>query len=86
MLSARSGWGRLVGRGLPSAHSVVAGQTCKITVDVAVPWTISLPVVAAQVRDHVADRVQTLTGVSVTRVDVTVADVVQAAPDARRVR
>lgn len=86
VLSARSGWGRLVGRSLPGAHAVVAGRTCKISVDVAVPWTAPLPSVAAQVRDHVANRVQTLTGLTVTRVDVTVADVVQAADDAPRVR
>ncbi len=86
VLTAHGGWGRLVGRGLPSAHAVVAGGTCKVTVDVGVPWTAPLPTVAAQVRDHVAERVHTLTGLAVTRVDVTVADVVHATDDAPRVR
>lgn len=87
VLDATGGWtSRLTGRGLPSADAVVAGRTCKISVDVAVPWTASLPAVAAQVRDHVGTRVADLTGFTVTRVDVTVADVVHAAPATRRVR
>lgn len=86
VLTARSGWTRLVGRSLPSAHAVVAGKTCKIEIEVAVPWSAPLPTVAAQVRDHVADRVQALTGLAVSRVDVTVADVVHAANDTPRVR
>ncbi len=86
VMTAHSRLGRLIGRGLPSAHAVVAGGTCKIKVDVAVPWAAPLPAVAADVREHVAERVQTLTGLSVTRVDVTVADVVHAVDDGPRVR
>lgn len=86
VLAPRGGWTRLVGRSLPSAHAVVAGKICKIEVDVAVPWSAPLPRVAAQVRDHVADRVHALTGLAVSRVDVTVADVVHSASDSPRVR
>ena len=43
VLRARGGWTRLMGKNLPSASAVVAGKTCKVAVEVAVPWTTPLP-------------------------------------------
>ncbi len=85
VIDTRSGWTKLVRKGLPHAEAVVAGGTTRITVQVAATWPTPLSRVAAQVRDHVTERVVQLTGTQVTRVDVTVADVVHVETAARRV-
>ncbi|SEB63921.1 Uncharacterized conserved protein YloU, alkaline shock protein (Asp23) family [Nocardioides exalbidus] len=84
VIDTRTGWTKLIRKGLPHAEAVVAGGTSKITVEVAATWPTPLDRVAAQVREHVTRQVADLTGVTVTRVDVTVADVVHLeAADAR---
>ncbi|WP_207208657.1 Asp23/Gls24 family envelope stress response protein [Nocardioides oleivorans] len=76
VIDTRTGWTKLVRKGLPHAEAVVAGGTSRITVEVAATWPTPLAQVAAQVREHVSRQVSDITGVTVTRVDVTVADVV----------
>lgn len=77
VIDTRAGWTKLVRRGLPRASAVVAGGRTRIEVEVAATWTSPLPQVAAQVRDHVSEQVQKMTGIDVAAVDVTVADVVR---------
>lgn len=81
-----TGWQRPLTRNLPRATAKVAGGRARVLVDVAVSWPTPLASMAAQVRDHVQERVTTLTGVTVTAVDVTVADVVQPEASRKRVR
>jgi uncharacterized alkaline shock family protein YloU len=76
VIDTRTGWTKLVRKGLPRAEAVVAGGTTRITVAVAATWPTPLAQVAAQVRAHVIQQVTAITGVSVARVDVSVADVV----------
>lgn len=75
---ANGGLTRLVRGRLPRASAVVAGQTSRISVEVAATWPTPLASVAGEVRDHVAERVGTLAGVDVTAVDVTVAEIIQS--------
>ncbi len=82
----RSGVLRAVRAGLPRAEAVVAGGTSRIKVEVAATWPTPLSRVAGQVRDHVAERITTLTGMTVAAVDVTVADVVHVETAHRRVK
>ena len=83
---SRSGLLRRVRGGLPHAEAVVAGGTSRIKVEVAATWPTPLSRVAGEVRDHVSERVATLTGMTVTAVDVTVADVVHVETAHRRVQ
>ena len=76
VVDTRKGWTKLIRKGLPHAEAVVAGGTSRITVEVAATWPSPLAQVAAQVREHVSRQVVEITGVAVSRVDVTVADVV----------
>lgn len=82
---SRQGWTRVVRGGLPRATAVVAGDTSRISVAVAAIWPAPLSGVAGRVRDHVSDRVSTLVGVTVTAVDVSIADVVRVETARRRV-
>ncbi len=71
---------------LPSASATVAGGRSRVKVEVAIRWPASAATAAAAVRDHVQERVATLTGMTVDGVDVVVADVVHAASETRRVQ
>ncbi|WP_165355107.1 Asp23/Gls24 family envelope stress response protein [Nocardioides oleivorans] len=86
VIDTRTGWTRLVRKGLPHAEAVVAGGTSRITVAVAATWPTPLAQVAAQVRENVTRQVAHITGVTVARVDVTVADVVHLDSPAPRIR
>lgn len=81
-----SGWTRVIGRGLPRATAKVAGGRTRVLVQVAGAWPAPLASMASAVRDHVNERISTLTGVTVTAVDVTVADVTHPESGARRVQ
>lgn len=81
-----SGWSRVVGRSTPRATAKVAGGRARVVVSVAASWPTPLTAMAVEVRDHVNERVTTLTGVTVTAVDVTVADVIHPEGSTRRVR
>lgn len=82
----RSGWSKVVGRSLPTPTAKVAGGRVRVGVDVAAAWPAPLGDLAIRVRDHVSERVETLTGMPVVAVDVTVADVVHVDAQTRRVR
>lgn len=86
VIDTRTGWTRIVRGRLPRAEAVVAGGTSRITVEVAATWPTPLNSVAGRVRDHVSERVTTLTGVDVTAVDVSIADVVHLETAERRVK
>lgn len=85
VVDTRKGWTKLVRKGLPHADAVVAGDTSRITVEVAAVWPTPLAPLTDRVRAHVTERVGSLVGVTVSRVDVTVADVVHLDEPARRV-
>lgn len=79
--------GGALGRSLPRASCVRAGTRVRVEVEVATLWPRPAAEVAALVRDGVAERLQTLAGVRVDAVAVTVAKVVRSATPARvRVR
>ncbi len=86
VIDTRRGWTKLVHRGLPRASAIVAGDTCRIQVEVAAIWPAPLAEVASRVRDHVTTQVAALTGVTVAAVDVSVADVVHVEAAQRRVQ
>ena len=79
----RDGVTGFVRGGLPRASAVVAGSTSRVRVEIAAPWQVSLPELAGRVRDHVAERVGTLSGYDVAAVDVRIASVVANASSRR---
>jgi uncharacterized alkaline shock family protein YloU len=85
VVDTRSGLSRLARGALPHAEAVVAGGTSRIKVEVAAQWPTPLSEIAGGVRDHVGERVHTLTGVEVVAVDVRVADMAYAGAEKRRV-
>jgi len=68
-----SGLDKLVGRTTPRADSEVAGDSVRLTLDVAVVWPRAAGEVARGVRAEVARQVGRLTGLTVAAVDVNVA-------------
>lgn len=82
----RGGWAKVVRKGLPSAEADIRGGQSRIRVDVAAVWPLPLSRVAQQVRRHVHDQVEALTGIPVAAVDVTVAEVVHVEAHEPRVR
>jgi uncharacterized alkaline shock family protein YloU len=85
------GAGRLGGRGtdldaLPKATADVDGSLAYVTLELSVRWPASVPQVAGQVRAHVRDRVQQLTGLTVPEVQIAVADLVTDIPTPSRVQ
>ncbi|MCF6472408.1 Asp23/Gls24 family envelope stress response protein [Nonomuraea sp. MG754425] len=64
-------------RGLPWAPSAseVHGGRATVRLNVRVAYPAPLPAVAARLREHVIHRLETQTGLDVTRVDITVTDV-----------
>ncbi len=82
-----SGLEGVVGRQYPNVRAEVAGGHARVRVDIAVVWPAPLGRTAAAVRDRVRDQLQSLAGMTVDAVDVTVATVTQpAAPNERRVQ
>ena len=78
--SVGSGLDGMVGRQYPNANAEVAGGHARVRVDIAVTWPSPLGRTAAAVRDRVRERVESLVGMTVDVVDVTVATVTQPAP------
>lgn len=68
-----SGLDKVVGRSYPRADSTVAGDTVRLSMDIAVLWPHGAGEVARGVRSEVTREVGNLTGLSVASVDVTVA-------------
>lgn len=84
---AGGAWGLAVRSfGLPKAAARIAGGRSRITVQVAGQWPDSARETAMTVRDHVQQRVSELTGMTVSAVDVHVADVVHVETPRRRVQ
>ena len=86
VIAQTSGWRKLTGRPLPRAHATVAGGRARIGVEIATPWPTPLSGVATRTRDHVQERVSSLTGVDVIAVDVTISDVLHLPPESRKLR
>jgi uncharacterized alkaline shock family protein YloU len=59
---------------LPKAAAEVDGSTAVLALSVSVRWPASIPGVSRAVREHVRDRISTLTGLKVTEVSISVTD------------
>ena len=79
-----SGFGRVMGRGLPRVESNVSGGHVRLRVAIASAWPRSVAAVTAAVRARVTDQVEMSTGLAVDRVDVVVDDVVSGVAAAVR--
>lgn len=85
------GAGRLGIRGsdldhLPKTSADVDGQRAFVDMTIAVRWPASVAAVTSSLREHVRDRVEHLTGLSVADVRITVADLITEHPTGRRVQ
>lgn len=76
----------VVGRQYPNVKAQMAGGHARVDVDIAVTWPIPLARTAAEVREHVSERLTSLLGVKVDAVDVTIATVSPAGTEHRRVQ
>lgn len=72
--------------GLPKTSVEVDGTVAVVTMEISVRWPKSVATVSEQVRRHVRDRVDELTGIDVVELNVTVADLVTDIPAPPRVR
>ncbi len=81
-----SGIEGVVGRRYPKAKAEVAGRHAKVRLDIAVAWPSPLGQTASAVRDRVREQLESLVGFTVDAVDVTVASVVPATREQRRVQ
>ncbi|MEU7830923.1 MULTISPECIES: Asp23/Gls24 family envelope stress response protein [unclassified Nonomuraea] len=61
-------------RGTRPASATVRGDTVEIGLTVSVAYPMPLRVVAAAIRSHVASRIAALTGLQVSHVDITMAE------------
>lgn len=59
---------------LPKAAAEVDGSTAAVALWVSVRWPASIPGVSMAVREHVRDRIDTLTGLTVTEVSISITD------------
>lgn len=69
----------------PSARVELHGRTASVSLDLAVAYPTAIRAATERVRLHVVDRIQQLTGVEVTRVDITVSALTPTAPLGRGV-
>lgn len=67
----------VIGHQYPSADAQVAGGHVKVSIDLAAVWPSPLAATAKSVRDRVRSQLEDLAGLTVDRVDVTVAKVTQ---------
>jgi uncharacterized alkaline shock family protein YloU len=58
----------------PKAAAEVDGSTAALALSISVRWPASIPGVSRAVREHVRDRISTLTGLKVTEVSISVTD------------
>lgn len=79
-----SGLEGIVGRQYPKATAQVAGGRARVRLDIAVAWPMPLGRTAGAVREHVREQLESLVGLTVDAVDVTVASVVADGPREQR--
>jgi uncharacterized alkaline shock family protein YloU len=60
--------------GLPKATAEVDGSTAVLALSISVRWPASIPAVSMAVREHIRNRISTLTGLEVTEVSISVTD------------
>ena len=72
--------------GLPKTSVEVDGTVAVVAMEISVRWPKSVATVSEQVRRHVLNRVDELTGIDVVEMNVTVADLVTDIPAPPRVR
>ncbi|MDQ3158002.1 MAG: Asp23/Gls24 family envelope stress response protein [Actinomycetota bacterium] len=83
---AGSGLSRMLHRDLPRATAKVAGGHGRVAIEIAAAWPTPLAELTARVRDHVKEKVTTLTGLQIDAVDVLAADMVHVHDRKRRVQ
>jgi len=71
---------------LPKTTAEIDGRLAFLLVRLSVRWPASVPNTTAQVRQHVRERVEELTGLTVSEVRITVADLVTSVAPPPRVR
>ena len=71
---------------LPKTTAEIDGKRAFLSVKLSVRWPASVPNTTAQVRQHVRERVEELTGLTVSEVRITVADLVTSIAPPPRVR
>jgi uncharacterized alkaline shock family protein YloU len=71
---------------LPKAQAEVDGSTAALALWISIRWPASIPGVSTAVREHVRDRVRTLTGLDVTEVSISVTDLATGLNGPPRVR
>ncbi|NYE71937.1 Asp23/Gls24 family envelope stress response protein [Microlunatus parietis] len=64
--------GRVEQGARPKVTATLSSESVDLAIELALDYPVSLRTAARQVRDHVAERVRTLTGVAVHRIDLTV--------------
>lgn len=70
----------------PKVSADVAGSVAHVEVAISVRWPASVRRVTEQVRGHLRDRLQALTGLTVAEVRITVTDLVAGTSPTGRVR
>jgi Asp23 family, cell envelope-related function len=70
----------------PKASADVDGAVARVEVTISVRWPMSIRQVTDQVRDHLRERLHTLTGLTVAEVRVTVTNLVTDVAPTGRVR
>ena len=71
---------------LPKTKAEIDGNSTFLSIELSIRWPASVPDTAAQVRQHVRERVQELAGLTVAEVDITVATLVTTVTPPPRVR
>lgn len=74
----------IVGRRYPKADAHTAGGHTAVSIELAVTWPMPLGTLTGRVRDHVLERLHSLTGLTVDSVHVTASKVVHAERDRTR--
>jgi uncharacterized alkaline shock family protein YloU len=72
--------------GLPRTEAEIDGSTAAIALWVSIRWPASIARVSAALREHVRDRVMTLTGLKVTEISISVTDLATRPNGPPRVR
>lgn len=72
--------------GLPKTSAEVDGALVYVTLQLSVRWPVSVPATTARVREHIQQRVHSLTGLTVAEVHISVTDLVTDLAAPPRVR